>query len=106
MRQIIDEACRRADVVILDTPPILAAMDMATLVSEVDAVVVIARAGKTSVKVADSASQMLNKLGAPFLGVVLNYSTEIVKPRSYYRGVLPHRRSSSSASTPRSEQSA
>ena len=106
MRRVIDEACRQADVVLLDTPPILAAMDVATVVSDVDAVLVIARSGKTSVKVADSTSQMLTKLGAPFLGVVLNCSTDIVKPRSYYRGVLPHRRSSSSASTPRSEQSA
>jgi capsular exopolysaccharide synthesis family protein len=106
MRRVIDEVCRHADVVLLDTPPILAAMDVATLVSEVDAVVVIARSGKTSVKAADSTSEMLNKLGAPFLGVVLNCSTDIVKPRSYYRGVLPHRRSSSSVPTPQSEQSA
>jgi Mrp family chromosome partitioning ATPase len=106
MNRVIDEACRHADVVLLDTPPILAAMDVATLVSEVDAVVVIARSGKTSVKVADSTSEMLNKLGAPFLGVVLNCSTDIVKPKSYYRGVLPHRRSSNSVPTPQSEQSA
>jgi len=97
MRNVIEEACRHADVVLIDTPPILAAMDVAMMVSEVDAVLVIARSGKTSVKVADGTSEMLNKLGAPFLGVVLNASTDIVKPRSYYRGVLPGRRSSSSA---------
>jgi capsular exopolysaccharide synthesis family protein len=106
MRSVIDEACRQADIVLLDTPPILAAMDVGMLVSEVDAVLVIARSGKTSVKVADSTSEMLNKLGAPYLGVVLNCSTDIVKPRSYYRGILPQRRSGSSAPMPRSKQSA
>jgi protein-tyrosine kinase len=106
MRQVIDEACREADLVLIDTPPILAAMDVAMMVSEVDGVLVIARSGKTSFKVADSTNEMLSKLGAPFLGVVLNCSTDIVKPRSYYRGVLPHRRSTSSSPAPQSEQSA
>ena len=102
MRRVIDEACRQADVVLIDTPPILAAMDVAMMVSEVDAVLVIARSGKTSVKMADSTSEMLNKLGAPFLGVVLNCSTDMVKPKGYYRGGLTARRSRSSE---RSEQS-
>lgn len=97
MRRAIDEACRQADVVLIDTPPILAAMDVAMMVSEVDAVLVIARSGKTSVKMADSTSEMLNRLGAPFLGVVLNCSTDMVKPKGYYRGVLTAARRSRSS---------
>jgi capsular exopolysaccharide synthesis family protein len=83
MRRAIDEACRRADVVLIDTPPILSAMDVAAMISEVDAVLVVARSGKTTTKVAAATSETLNSLAAPFLGVVLNYSSDIVRGKSY-----------------------
>jgi capsular exopolysaccharide synthesis family protein len=83
MRLAIDEACRKADVVLIDTPPILAAMDVASMISEVDAVIVVARSGKVSTREADATSETLNTLAAPFLGVVLNDSSDVVRSRSY-----------------------
>jgi Mrp family chromosome partitioning ATPase len=83
MRLAIDEACRRADVVLIDSSPILSTMDVAAMISEVDAVLVVARSGKTSTKIADAMSERLNTLSAPFLGVVLNESTDVVKAKSY-----------------------
>lgn len=83
MRRAIDEACRKADVVLIDTPPILSAMDVAAMISEVDAVLVVARSGRTSTREAEATSETLNTLSAPFLGVVLNHSPDIVRSKSY-----------------------
>lgn len=71
MRSAISDARKRADIVILDTPAILVDSDATTLLSDVDAVVVVARAGKTTTQVAERATELLKRFGAPVVGVVL-----------------------------------
>lgn len=83
MRRALRESRRLADVVLLDSAPILVANDAAYLVSEVDAVLIAAYAGKTTAELADRAGQLLRRLGAPVVGVVLNGVSEIVLPRRY-----------------------
>jgi len=99
MRRAVDEACRKADIVLIDTPPILAAMDVAMMVSEVDAVLVVARAGRTSTKVATGTTETLNTLCAPLLGVVLNCTTDVVRPS--YRGAKSYKAAKSRRGFPR-----
>ena len=71
MRTIIREARSLADIVILDSPPILVDSDATALLSEVDAVVLVARAGKTSREIAERSCELLMRLGAPIVGVAL-----------------------------------
>lgn len=83
MADLLLEARESADIVLIDTPPILATSDAAYLVSFVDAVVVVARAGKTTTGVASRTAEILQRFKAPVAGVVLNASSEMTLPRGY-----------------------
>lgn len=85
MREALLEARNDADIVLLDTPPVLATSDASHLFSEVDTVLLVARAGKTTAEVAERASELLSRMRAPVVGVALNGSTEEMVPRGYYR---------------------
>lgn len=84
MRQVIVEARGVADVVLIDTAPILAASDATHLFPLVDAVVVVGRSGRTTALSAQRTSELLLRLGAPVVGATLNGSTEARLPRGYY----------------------
>jgi capsular exopolysaccharide synthesis family protein len=89
MRQVLDQARRRADVVLLDSPSILTASDISHLLPEVDAVLLVARAGRTTAQVARRATEILERLGAPVVGVALNGATESPQPKGtrHYRNL-------------------
>jgi capsular exopolysaccharide synthesis family protein len=85
MREALLEARKDADIVLLDTPPVLATSDASHLFPEVDTVLLVARAGKTTAEVAERSSELLRRMRAPVVGVALNGSTEEMVPRGYYR---------------------
>ena len=85
MRTALTAARRYADVVLLDSPPILATSDAAYLMPAVDGVLVVVRAGKTTAEVVARTSEVLERLGAPGLGVVLNGCASVPSPRGYWR---------------------
>jgi capsular exopolysaccharide synthesis family protein len=89
MRRALQEARELADVVILDTAPLLAEGDTAHLLSAIDDVLVVARAGKTSQDVAQRAHEFLERLGAHVIGVVLTDAAESTVPRRYYGYAFP-----------------
>jgi polysaccharide biosynthesis transport protein len=60
------------DLVILDTPPVLAATDAAVLTPLVDGCVLVVRAGETRREMAQRAVKLLSDLNARMTGVVLN----------------------------------
>ncbi|HEY8546790.1 MAG TPA: hypothetical protein VIL36_17135 [Acidimicrobiales bacterium] len=70
-RRLLEEARTLANVVIVDTAPILSASVTRELVTLADAVLVVCRAGRTTVSAADRCAELLERLGAPTLGVVL-----------------------------------
>ena len=70
-RRLLEEARTLANVVIVDTAPILSASVTRELVTLADAVLVICRSGRTTVSAADRCAELLERLGAPTLGVVL-----------------------------------
>jgi capsular exopolysaccharide synthesis family protein len=76
MRRALEEARRSADIVLLDTPPILMVSDAANLISEADAVLLVARARKTTTDTAKRTRELLHRLQVPAVGVALNASTE------------------------------
>lgn len=83
MRQVVAEAREVADIVLIDTAPILAASDATHLFPLVDAVVVVGRAGSTTALAAQRTSELLLRLGAPVVGAALNGTTEATLPRGY-----------------------
>jgi Mrp family chromosome partitioning ATPase len=70
-QRMIDEARRLADVVIVDTAPVLSAALTRELGTMVDAVVIVCRVGKTPAGEAERCADLLGQLGAPVLGLAL-----------------------------------
>lgn len=69
--RLLEEARSLADVVIVDTAPLLSASVTRELVSMADVVVLTCRAGRTASPAAQRCAELLERLGAPTLGVVL-----------------------------------
>ncbi|MGH2746655.1 MAG: AAA family ATPase [Actinomycetota bacterium] len=87
MRRAIAEARQLADVVILDSAPLLSTSDAALLFGDVDSVLVVARAGHTRAAHAERAIELLTRLGARVPGVALNCSGDTASSKyRYYTG--------------------
>jgi capsular exopolysaccharide synthesis family protein len=84
MRRVLEEAKTGADIVLLDTPPILAASDGAQLLSQVDAVLLVVRGEKTVGTTAERTADLLRGLKVPVVGTVLNEAPDLTVPRGYY----------------------
>jgi len=84
MEAAIAEAREVADVVLIDTAPLLAAGEATLLFSQVDGVLVVSRAGRTTPDAAGRARDLLLRLDAPMLGVVLNAAEGSGVPYYYY----------------------
>ncbi len=85
MRVLLQELVQRFDIVILDTPPVLATADARILGSLSDGVVLVVRAGQTERLAAQRAQNQLVQAGARVLGVVLNDpGGEISREGDYY----------------------
>jgi capsular exopolysaccharide synthesis family protein len=72
MRRFIEEVRRRFDVVIFDSPPLNAATDAIVLGTQVDAMPIVIRAGKTRRDVAKERLEALKNIPVNVLGVILN----------------------------------
>lgn len=72
VQTILDALVQDYDVLILDTPPVLAAADSAVLAGAADGVLLVVRAGQTEREAARDALRQLNTVGAHILGAVLN----------------------------------
>jgi Mrp family chromosome partitioning ATPase/capsular polysaccharide biosynthesis protein len=70
-QRLLDEARSLADVVIIDTPPLLSSSIGRELATMVDRVVVLCRVGRTTAAEAERVGDLLTQIGAPALGVVL-----------------------------------
>lgn len=82
MAQVLADLAQRADVVIFDSPPVLAVADAAVLSNRVDGVVLVAEAGRTRLNMAGQALQVLDQAGARLLGGLLNRASS--KKGGYY----------------------
>lgn len=98
--EFITSARDIADVVVIDTAPLLATDDASVLIPLADAVVVVCRAGVTSLDAASRARELLERLHAPVTGVVLIGADQLASARSYYRVDYRSRTGSTSAPTP------
>jgi non-specific protein-tyrosine kinase len=82
MHEMIEILKREADVVLFDTPPVLAVADTSILASQVDGTLLVVWAGKTRGEMLTQATERLLSLGVAPLGVVLNKLTQ--RRGSYY----------------------
>lgn len=72
MEALIARLRAEADIVLFDTPPVIAVTDAAVLATRVDGVLLVLQAGKTRRERAREARTLLEKVKAHIVGVVLN----------------------------------
>ncbi|MGI6119165.1 MAG: CpsD/CapB family tyrosine-protein kinase [Desulfosporosinus sp.] len=72
MKRLLEEASEQYDIVLIDTPPIVAVTDAAILAQEVDGVILVLASGEVNKDFAQRAKELLDKVGAKILGAVLN----------------------------------
>ncbi|UTE79293.1 CpsD/CapB family tyrosine-protein kinase [Rossellomorea sp. KS-H15a] len=82
MEHFLLEAYNEYDVLIFDTPPILAVTDAQVLANQCDGTVLVISSGTTEVESAVKAKELLSSTKGKLLGVVLN--NREVKDTSYY----------------------
>ena len=72
MTKLLEQARGRADLVLIDAPPVLAVSDALPLSAKVDGVILVTRFGMTQRRAVQRARQVLQKTGAHVAGIVLN----------------------------------
>lgn len=72
MSSLLDELSNIYDVIILDSPPVLAVTDAQVLSTKVDGTILVIRGEKTKKDSVIAAKEVLNKVNANILGTVLN----------------------------------
>lgn len=72
MRSLLASLTRIADVVLLDSPAVLASADAATLAPLADGIVLVAARGRTTERNLELAREQLNAAGGRVLGLVFN----------------------------------
>jgi non-specific protein-tyrosine kinase len=83
MGEILHSLRDIADVIIIDTPPVLAVSDTVVLAPRVDGVLLVMQAGRTRREHARQARTVLDKAKANIVGVVLN-GAELTQASGYY----------------------
>ena len=82
MEELLATAYNQYDVVILDTPPVLAVADAQILANQCDGTVLVVASGTTEKENAQKAKELLDNAKSKLLGVVLNMKKD--KDSSYY----------------------
>ena len=84
MREMIEILKGEADVVLFDTPPVLAVADASILANQVDGTLLVVGVGETRREMLEQAMQRLKSVGVLPLGAVLNKLTERKSGYYYY----------------------
>lgn len=84
MEQIIAQLAERADVVLFDAPPVMAASDAAILGAKTDGVLLVVQAGKTRRDHSERAREVLEKAGVRIVGAALTNAPKDGSMGEYY----------------------
>jgi len=82
MEELLAEAYKQFDLVLFDTPPVLAVTDAQILANQCDGTILVVHSGKTEIEAAQKAKELLINAKGKLLGIVLNQKKQ--KESSYY----------------------
>ena len=83
MKELLKELKNEFDIILIDSPPIVVVTDALVLANEVDGVIMVLNFGEVTRETAKQAKQLLEKVNANMLGVVLN-KIDMEKEGHYY----------------------
>ncbi|MFS0864586.1 CpsD/CapB family tyrosine-protein kinase [Fredinandcohnia sp. 179-A 10B2 NHS] len=86
MVELLEKAKEQFDLIVFDTPPVLAVTDAQVLANKSDGVVLVVSSGKTQNDAAVKAKEQLMNAKAKLLGVVLNNKKKTETQYYYYYG--------------------
>ncbi len=81
MQKILNLMSETADIILIDTPPVLAVTDAAALAPSLDGVLLVVQPGKTRMTAFKQTLEQLSQVNARVLGVVLN--NVVTRGKSY-----------------------
>ena len=84
MKAFLKEASTQYDVVLIDSPPVLAVTDASILAPLADGVILVVNSGETRVDAARDAKAHLEKASARIIGVVINQIKMDADDHGYY----------------------
>lgn len=88
MKELLEQFSTLADLIIVDSPPVLNIADTAALSSSVDGVLLVFEAGETRQAAAQQALTNLYNVGANLIGAVLNsVPKHVMGSYYYYQGI-------------------
>jgi capsular exopolysaccharide synthesis family protein len=83
-KAIFNQLADIADIVLIDSPPVLPVTDAAVLATQVDGVLLVTSVGQTSRRDVTRCLEVMGRVDAPLVGVVLNRASE-TDQYAYYR---------------------
>lgn len=86
MKEFLKEAKEQYDIILLDTPPVLAVTDAQLLTNQCDGTILVVSSGRTEVDAAKKSKDLLESANANLLGVVLNNKKTQNTHYYYYYG--------------------
>lgn len=72
LEQVVTELEKKYDIIIFDTPPVTGLSDTLILTRLTDAVIIVARARKTTIELLENTVESLKNVNANIIGVILN----------------------------------
>lgn len=86
MEEFLKEASQEFDLILFDTPPVLAVTDAQILANKCDGTILVVNSGKTEMEAAAKAKEQLMAANAKLLGAVLNQKKAKDSQYYYYYG--------------------
>ena len=83
MADLMEDAYKKFDIILIDTPPLLAVTDAQVLANKCDGTILVIKSGSTQIDAAMKAKELLLSVNARILGTVLN-SMKIQESHYYY----------------------
>jgi capsular exopolysaccharide synthesis family protein len=76
MSQLVDKLEKEWDMVLFDSPPIVAVTDASMISAELDAIALVVKAGQTERSAVDQALDTIRNVKAPLIGAILNGASQ------------------------------
>lgn len=86
MSNLLEELREKYDIIIVDSAPLEAVTDGQILSAKVDGTIVVIKVGESKMELVKEAKNLLNKVGANIIGVVMNEVKKSKKDYYYYYG--------------------
>ncbi|HEV8399061.1 MAG TPA: polysaccharide biosynthesis tyrosine autokinase [Gemmatimonadales bacterium] len=83
MPRLLEQLRDQFDLVLIDSPPVLATAEAVVLASSVDGVLLVVRAGQTNRDLVEQAMRQIKGVGARLVGAVLNDPSDVTRRYGY-----------------------